>query len=103
MKFDAAAAREFANSLGYLDGAGPEVRLWLHNAIDAVDAAHKDAERIEWLNGAIFMPKWNGVLGSGSEVNWTIAGDWRHTCARMTGNDFRAAIDAAMASGKSAS
>lgn len=62
-----------------------------------------DADRIEWLNGAIFMPKWNGVLGKGSEVNWTIAGDWRHTCARMTGNDFRAAIDAAMASGKSAS
>ena len=43
MKFDAAAAREFANGLGYLDGAGPEVRLWLHNAIDAVDAAQQDA------------------------------------------------------------
>lgn len=37
--------RDFANSLGYLDGAGSEIRLHLHNLCDAVEslAAERDA------------------------------------------------------------
>ena len=61
----------------------------------ALKAVVEDAERLDWLDGAIFMHRWNGVIGPGSEVTWTIAGDWRHTAARMTGEDLRSAIDAA--------
>jgi len=62
---------------------------------DALKAVVEDAERLDWLDGAIFMSRWNGVIGADSVVDWTIAGDWRHTVARMRGHDLRAAIDAA--------
>ena len=61
-----------------------------------VEALRADAERLNWLDGAIFVHRWNGVIDSGSRVNWSVAGDYRHTCNNMVGNDFRAAIDAAM-------
>ena len=61
-----------------------------------VEALRADAGRLNWLDGAIFVHRWNGVIDSGSRVNWSVAGDYRHTCNNMVGNDFRAAIDAAM-------
>lgn len=75
MKFNAAAAREFANNLGYMDGAGPEVRLWLHSAIDAADAAQQDAARYRWLREGNFMPM--DLCG----------------CCQMMGADLDSAID----------
>ena len=61
-----------------------------------VESLRADAGRLNWLDGAIFVHRWNGVIDSGSRVNWSVAGDYRHTCNNMVGNDFRAAIDAAM-------
>ena len=54
-----------------------------------------DAERLEWIESKLFGHKWNGVIDSGSRVNWSIAADFRHTTQRMVGNTFRDAIDAA--------
>ena len=56
----------------------------------------KDAERVDWLTGTLFVGKWNGVIDGGKKVTWSIPGDWRHTCATMVGDDLRTAIDAAM-------
>lgn len=54
-----------------------------------------DAERWVWLEHALFVRRWNGVIDSGSRTDWTIAPDWRHVTAKMVGDDFRAAIDTA--------
>ena len=65
---------------------------------DAVpEDIRKDADRLDWINGAFFQTHWNGVLGSGNRIYWRIAGDYRHTAAKMIGNTFREAIDAAIA------
>lgn len=55
-----------------------------------------DGKRLEFIERKLFVHSWNGVIDSGSQTNWRIAGDYRHTTAKMLGNDFRAAIDNAM-------
>ena len=73
--------------------------LWMLTASERghqLAEARKDADRIDWLTGTLFVARWNGVVGSGSRTSWTIPGDWRYTCATMTGNDLRSAIDAAI-------
>jgi len=54
-----------------------------------------DAERLEWIEKRLFVRKWNGVIDGGSRIQWSIAGDFRHTTQRMVGITFRAAVDAA--------
>ena len=54
-----------------------------------------DAERLEWIEKRLFVRKWNGVIDGGSRIQWSIAGDFRHTTQRMIGNTFRAAVDEA--------
>lgn len=63
---------------------------------DGLRDAGKDAQRIDWFERKLFVKHWNGVVDSGSQVLWNITANWRHTIQRMTGNDFRAAVDAAM-------
>jgi hypothetical protein len=58
--------------------------------------AEKDTTRINWLGEALFSSRWNGVIDSGSRVDWTIAPDWRHVTTHMKGDSFREAIDAAI-------
>lgn len=54
-----------------------------------------DSERLDWIGQKLFMSRWNGVIDSGSRVNWMLAGDYRHTMHHMQGPTLRAAIDAA--------
>lgn len=61
----------------------------------AFEALRADAERLEWLERWLFEKRWNGVIGSGSQTDWTMAGNWRHITVKMRGQTFRAAIDAA--------
>ena len=56
----------------------------------------QDTARLYWI-GNLFKRSWNGVIGIGSRYEWTLHGDWRHHVQGLVGNDFRAAIDAAMA------
>jgi hypothetical protein len=58
--------------------------------------AQKDAQRLDRIETALFARSWNGVIDSGSRYDWRIAGDFRHTTARMVGETFREAIDAAL-------
>jgi hypothetical protein len=67
----------------------------LEAALALAEKNAKDAERLEWLEN-LFSSRWNGVIDSGSQRNWTIDGPWRHQVAKMQGNTFRAAIDAAI-------
>ena len=60
-----------------------------------IDALRADAERLEWIEKRLFVRKWNGVIDGGSRIQWSIAGDFRHTTQRMVGHTFRAAVDAA--------
>lgn len=39
---------------------------------------------------------WNGVVGSGSQTTWQLAGDYRRKIALMQGPTFYEAIDAAL-------
>jgi len=56
----------------------------------------RDAKRLDLLDGTLFMRKWNGVVGSGCQWDWSIAPDFRHTMQRFRGETLRAAIDAAL-------
>ena len=64
-----------------------------------LETLEADAERLDWLQKALFVNRWNGVVGSGCATQWSIAPDYRHTVAKMKTRgieiDFRAAIDAA--------
>ena len=60
-----------------------------------IAALRADAERLEWIERRLFVCKWNGVIGGGSRIQWSIAGDFRHTTQRMVGHTFRAAVDEA--------
>lgn len=61
-----------------------------------LEAARKDAERLDWVERKLFVKSWNGVIDSGSRTHWRIAGDYRHTTQEMAGHEFRAAVDAAI-------
>lgn len=63
---------------------------------DAAPQEHPDAKRLDWLGSNMFASKWNGVIDSGSRMQWSVAPDYRHKTPRMVGDTFRAAIDAAM-------
>lgn len=62
-----------------------------------VEALRADAERLDWIELALFGHSWNGVMGSGSKTNWRVWDGYRHVAAKMIGNTFREAIDAARA------
>lgn len=53
-----------------------------------------DSRRLDWMELNLFERKWGGTLGQ--SYDWYVRGDFRHTTQRMRGNDFRAAVDAAM-------
>ena len=70
------------------------------NALQAEnEALRKDAERIDWMEAKLFDRRWNGVLGAGSNSEWSLAGPYRHIASHMVGDVFRDAIDAAMKEG----
>lgn len=66
-------------------------------ATERAEKAEADAARIDWLEGALFDKRWNGVIDSGSRNYWRIHSGHRHATANMQGTTFRAAIDAARA------
>lgn len=59
-----------------------------------------DVERLDWLKKKLFVSHWNGVIDGGSQTNWSIASDFRHTTQKMVGHTLRDAIDAAMPASK---
>lgn len=61
-----------------------------------IEAVQGDAERMDWMARHFFTHRWNGVIDSGSQTHWGVAGDFRHTAHHMVGNTFREAIDAAI-------
>ena len=63
---------------------------------ETIAELRKDSDRIMWLCDSLFESMWNGVIDKGSKTHWRIAGDYRHTVAKMEGFYFRAAIDKAM-------
>ena len=58
IEIDAKLEREFANELGYLDGAGPEIQHHLHNMVDTIERLENELVaatlRIENDNATIF-------------------------------------------------
>jgi hypothetical protein len=64
-------------------------------AQEEVAALKVDAVALDWI-GSLFVKHWNGVVGDGSRVNWSLVGDWRHRVSNLSGNNFRAAIDTAI-------
>lgn len=69
---------------------------WMPPPLPKVEPVDKlDAERLDWIEEKFFASSWNGVVGSGNATSWRIAGDYRHTVALLTKDDFREAIDAA--------
>jgi hypothetical protein len=58
-----------------------------------------DAKRLDWIEKWIFQAHW-GANVSGPCTTWSIQTAWRHKTRLMYGpNDFRAAIDSAIAAG----
>ena len=58
------------------------------------EALRRDAERLNWVRVELFRPIWDGATDKPCE--WHLRDDYKHTIQRMQGNNFRAAIDAAM-------
>ncbi len=54
-----------------------------------------DAERLDWLERHLFTRCWDGTIGQ--PCYWQMAGPYRHTLQKMSGNSFREAIDNARA------
>jgi hypothetical protein len=59
-----------------------------------IEALRRDAERLNWVRVELFRPIWDGATDKPCE--WHLRDDYKHTIQRMQGNNFRAAIDAAM-------
>lgn len=54
-------------------------------------------KRLNWIRRNLFGHKWNGLVDSGSQTKWDIWSGYRHETAKMIGNTFQDAIDAAIA------
>lgn len=79
------------------NGAAEAAALFdLRAEIAALRKRAEEAEaRLAWIERWLFEHKWNGVIDSGSRTYWYIAGNFRHITAKMVGDTFEAAIDAA--------
>ena len=64
--------------------------------LDKIDQLQADASRMDWIQRHLFGHKWNGVVGPGGQTRWDVMTGYRHITAKMTGDTFRDAIDAAM-------
>lgn len=53
-------------------------------------------KKFEWLESNLFNKQWNGVLGSGSKVYWSIHSGHRHITKEMTGDTLSEAVDRAI-------
>jgi hypothetical protein len=70
----------------------------LDEAAVMIEALSKDAERLDYLARTMFEGKWDGTIGRPKA--WFMAGPYRHELAKMHGDTFRSAIDAAITRGK---
>ena len=68
----------------------------LYSAMYERSQEKADAARLNWIDKALFQHQWNGVVGAGAKTYWRIAGDYRQTAAKMEGETFREAVDAAI-------
>jgi len=59
-------------------------------------ALEKAEKKFEWLESNLFSKQWNGVLGSGSKVYWSIHSGHRHITKEMNGDTLSEAVDRAM-------
>ena len=73
----------------------PKARIILE-LLDKIDQLQADAARMDWIQRHLFGHKWNGVVGPGGQTRWDVMTGYRHITAKMTGDTFRDAIDAAM-------
>lgn len=64
-----------------------------------LEAAERDSQRLDWLRDNLFVNRWNGVVGKGCAVQWSVAPDYRFKSRELTdqsgiaAGDFRRAID----------
>lgn len=86
-----------ARTIEYIAAASPDVVLAL---IERVKELERDAGRLDWIQRHLFGHSWNGVIDSGSRTSWSIYSGFRHETAKMVGDTFRSAIDAAMKDAK---